>query len=192
MNFNISELLKLPAKIMLAISLASGVVLFLPNKLITKMYMNDFRDKYGFIIGVIFIISTSILIVNLITEVYKILDYIYSKRKVNKNGKKLLRDLDEYKRLIVYELYVQDNHTDELPLNDGAVVFLEHMMVIQKAATQYAVSNLVNPVFPYFLQPWVIKELENDKDLLSSYEKDAEKKMNEIEKERSNSGYNYY
>ena len=40
-NFNISELLKLPAKIMLAISLASGVVLFLPNKLITKMYMND-------------------------------------------------------------------------------------------------------------------------------------------------------
>lgn len=192
MDFNITELLKLPTKIMLAISIASGGVLFLPNKLITKMYMNNFRDEYGFIIGVIFVISISILMVNFIIEVYKFLNSMYSRRKINKNTKKLLHDLDEYKRLIVYGLYVQDNHTNELPLNDGAVVFLEHMMVIQKATTQYAVSDLVNPLFPYFLQPWVIKELEKDEELLKSYKKDAEKKMKEIESERANNGYNYY
>ena len=65
-------------------------------------------------------------------------------------------------------------------------------MVIQKSATQYAVSDLVNPLFPYFLQPWVIKELENDEELLRSYEKDAEKKMKKIESERANNEYNYY
>lgn len=192
MDLNITELLKLPVKIMLAISIASGVVLFLPNKIITKMYMSDFRDKYGFIIGVVFIISASILIVNCAIEVYKVLHSMYSKRNINKNTKKLLLNLDEYKRVIVYTLYVQDNHTNELPLNDGAVIFLEHMMVIQKATTQYAVSNLVNPIFPYFLQQWVIDKLEEDEELLASYKKDAEKKLKKLEGERANKSYNYY
>lgn len=78
-------------------------------------------------------------------------------------------------------LYKEDNNTSELPLNDGAIVFLEHWMVIQKANGQYFVDDLTNPMFPYFLQPWVVNKLNEDEDLLISFEKAAEqqlKKMN--------------
>lgn len=78
-------------------------------------------------------------------------------------------------------LYKEDNNTSELPLNDGAIVFLEHWMVIQKATNQYFVNDLMNPMFPYFLQPWVVNKLKEDEELLLSFEKAAEqqfKKMN--------------
>lgn len=191
-NFNVPELLKLPTKIIVAICIATGSILFLPNKLIEKMYMTNFRNKYGFIIGIVFIISASILIVSFAIRFYEFINEMYSKKKFDKNIKKLLQELDAYKRLLVYGLYTQDNHTSELPLNDGAVIYLEKMMVINKATTQYAVSDLQNPVFPYFLQPWVIKELDNNEELLKSYERDANKKMKELKSEINSRGYNYY
>ena len=78
-------------------------------------------------------------------------------------------------------LYKEDNNTSELPLNDGAVVFLEHWMVIQKAASQYAVEDLINPRFPYFLQPWVVDKLNKDENLLLSFKKAAEQQLKNVE-----------
>ncbi|HEQ8316790.1 TPA: superinfection exclusion B family protein, partial [Streptococcus pyogenes] len=50
-DFKIVDFFKLPTKIMCAISIATGLVLFLPDSFIQKMYMIDFRKKYGFTIG---------------------------------------------------------------------------------------------------------------------------------------------
>ncbi|WP_409068408.1 superinfection exclusion B family protein [Clostridium sp. FAM 1755] len=181
MDFNFTELLKLPASIMSAISLASGVILFLPDSIINKLYMIDFRNRYGFVIGAVFIISTSILTIGVITKSYKFLNSKYSNKKVKRNSKKLLVSLDTYKKTIVYMLYQEENNTHTLPLNDGAVVFLEHWMVIQKATTQYFTNDFRNPQFPYFLQPWVIDALKKDDKLLLSFEKASEKQANKIQ-----------
>lgn len=180
MNFNFAEFLKLPTRIMSAISLASGIILFLPNSIINKLYMTDFRNKYGFIIGAVFIISTSILIIGVTIKLYKFLNSKYVRKKVKVNSKKLLVSLDTYKKTIVYMLYKKENNTDILPLNDGAVVFLDYWRVIQKATNQYYVEDLSNPQFPYFLQPWVIDALNEDGELLLSFEQSAKKQFDEI------------
>ena len=65
-DFNLADFLKLPTKIMFALALASGMVLFLPDNIVAKMYMVDFRNKYGFAIGLLFLTSFSILAVTLI------------------------------------------------------------------------------------------------------------------------------
>ena len=44
-DFKIVDFFKLPTKIMCAISIATGLVLFLPDSFIQKMYMIDFRNK---------------------------------------------------------------------------------------------------------------------------------------------------
>ena len=61
MELNIMDFFKLPTKIMVAIALATGMILFLPDSLISKMYMDGFRNEYGFIIGAVFVVSISIL-----------------------------------------------------------------------------------------------------------------------------------
>lgn len=181
MNFNLMDFLKLPSNIMSAILLTSGMILFLPDKIIRKMYMLDFKNKYGFIIGAAFIISISILMVGILISIYKFLYKKHSNFKVKKNSKKLLESLDMYKKTIVYMLYKEDNNTHEFPLNDGAVVFLDHWMVIQKATSQYAVSDMRNPEFPYFLQPWVVDYLQKDENLLLSFEKAAEQQIGKMD-----------
>lgn len=90
-------------------------------------------------------------------------------KKFKATAKERLQKLDDYQKAIVYGLYMEDNHTDELPLYDGAVNYLEHNVIIVKTTNQYAVSDLNNAVFPYMLQPWVVEELQKDSELLSHF-----------------------
>ena len=41
-DFNLADFFKLPTKIMFALALASGMVLFLPDNIVAKMYMFDY------------------------------------------------------------------------------------------------------------------------------------------------------
>ena len=68
------DFLKLPPNILGALSIASGALLLLPDQL--AKYMTEFRDKYGFTIGIIFVVSTAILIVLIVSKIYH---YFYDK-----------------------------------------------------------------------------------------------------------------
>ena len=83
------DFIKLPPNILAAVSLVSGIILFIPDKLAKKMYMYDFRNDYGFIVSIVFLISFSILLVLLTTTIYKKIDkkikYRLLKKKQIKN-----------------------------------------------------------------------------------------------------------
>lgn len=50
--------------------MASGTLLLLPQKLAQKFYIINFREKYGFTIGIVFVISTALLIVLLLSKIF--------------------------------------------------------------------------------------------------------------------------
>lgn len=169
MNFDIKEILTLPTSIMAAISLASGILLFSPKIFLEKLFMENFIEENGFIIGIVFIVSVSILIVNLFFSTAKSIKNAKARKNFYAKAGKRLRSLTDYQKAIIYLLYIQDNRTFELPLNDGAVRELEQNKMVGKAATQYMVANLINPGFPYLLQPWVVNELNNTPELLDDF-----------------------
>jgi len=168
-DFNIKEILTLPTTIMAALSLASGILLFSPTAFIERMYMLDFREKYGFIIGIVFIVSISILIVNLIYKTSTSISNAKSRKNFYATAERRLQKLNGYQKSIIYMLFQQDNRTFPLPLHDGAVLELEQNLMVGKATSQYFVSDLNNAVFPYLLQPWVVDELNNKANLLSDF-----------------------
>jgi hypothetical protein len=131
------------------------------------MYMLDFREQYGFIIGLVFIVSISILIVNLIYKTSMSITNAKAKKNFYATAEKRLQKLNEYQKAIIYALYQQNNRTLPLPLHDGSVLELEQNIMIGKAASQYFVNDLNNALFPYLLQPWVVDELKNKTNLLS-------------------------
>ena len=55
------DFLKLPPNILGALSIASGTLLLLPQKLAQKFYIINFREKYGFTIGIVFVGLTYLL-----------------------------------------------------------------------------------------------------------------------------------
>ena len=148
---NIVDFLKLPPRILGALSVASGLLLFLPNAIIEKLYMTSFRDKYGFAIGIVFVVSTSILVVFLVVIIAKkIKDKYYNKVE-----------------LIRY-LLNESTHTAMLPMHDGVVLELQHFYVILPAGSTHAV-NMANPQINYFLQPWVIEQIDGDPELKAKF-----------------------
>ena len=181
MKVDIKEILTLPATIMAALSLASSILLFSPKALLIQLYMIEFREKNGFIIGIVFVVSISILIVNLIYKTSKSI----SNAKVEKNfydtAEERLKKFNNYQKAIIYALFMQDNRTLPLPLHDGAVAELEQKYVIGKATSQYIVNDLNNASFPYLLQPWVSDQLNSKpnllSDLLTAFDQQYEKEL---------------
>ncbi|NUJ08464.1 superinfection exclusion B family protein [Bacillus paranthracis] len=179
MKIDIKEILTLPNNIMAGLTLATGILLFSPDSFLKKLFMFSFREKNGFIIGIVFIVSLSILIINLIYKTTKAIQSRNSKRKFYAEAESRLRKLNTYQKFIIYSLYNEYNRTLPLPLHDGSVLELENKFMIGKATNQYMVADLNNAEFPYLLQPWVSDELTNKPDLLSHFLSVYESKLAE-------------
>lgn len=168
-DFKVMDFFKLPTTIMIAIVIASGFFLFLPDSIAQKAYFLNFRVEYGFILGIIFLISASILIVNLIYLFAKFLSNRYYKKRFYANAESNLMKLNDYQKSVIYLLYSQHNRTHELPIFDGAIKELESKLMIAKATNQYITYDFENAVFPYYLQPWVSNELNKSMKLKSEF-----------------------
>ena len=158
---------------MSALSLASILMLVLPTEFLEILHLTSFINKYGFIIGLVFIVSLSILIVTLVIQIF---NFISEKRKLKlfyKNAEARLRKLTPYEVCIVLSLFEKENYTNLLPINDGAVRKIESEMIIGKATNQYLISNLNTAKFPYLLQPWVVNELKEKPELFAFFKKTA-------------------
>lgn len=173
MTFNIIDFFKFifqnPIKSTLPLLFASGLILFSPNSLISSLYMTTFKEKYGFLVGALFILSLVMLCCNILFSICKFFKKAYSNIQFKKNSSKILANLELPHKIIVYFLYNKNNHTLELPLNDGIIRYLEYANIIVKTTNQYVTNNIRNPKFPYMLQPWVIEKLQSNKELFESF-----------------------
>lgn len=182
-DFNIADIFKLPVKIFAAIALGTALILFLPDTIIRKLYLTDLRNTIGFVIGIAFIISVSIVGVTAVIAIYQVVSRKLLSSRNKKSREKCLNQLDAYQKTIVYSLYEEANHTDNLPINDGSVMWLEQNMIIGKAASQHFIDNPMNPEFPYMLQPWVVVYLNEHEALLFDIKDSAERLIESVEAE---------
>ncbi len=168
------DFLKLPPTILGALAIASGLLLYLPDDVIKRLYMESFRSNYGFIIGIIFVISISILVMLLITYIFKhskkIIIRKYTGMKDRKGRIKYLLDMDKAKTNLIKSFLKESNHTLDLSMNDGITVELEYMEIISKAGgTQFVNFYGDMAVLKYFLQPWVLKIINEDEQLKKKF-----------------------
>lgn len=158
------EFLKLPPNILGALSISSGTLLLLPDKIAKKIYMTEFRDKYGFTIGIIFVVSTAILVVLLASKIYHYFHDKSSSKKLVEAQTKYLKRMNREQVAVIREFINEPTHTLPLPYNNGLVIELQHLQIITPAGQTHLV-NMLAPEIKYFLQPWVIQRIDNDDEL---------------------------
>ena len=170
------EIFKLPPSILAAISIVTGLILFLPEKIIDVFYLLDFKNKYGPVIGMAFIISVTMLIVLIVMWTVKKLINNYKSKKYIKKTIKYLVELDNNKTNLIKKFIKQADHTLQLPTNNGTTVELSSNNIISLAGGTQPVS--FGDIFDgdentmylnYFLQPWVIQLIEKESILLEKY-----------------------
>ena len=63
MSIDVVKFLLLPLRIFVALGLASGLIMFLPDKIISTLCLNVIKQNWSPALGIIFIISLSMFIV---------------------------------------------------------------------------------------------------------------------------------
>lgn len=170
------EIFKLPPSILAAISIVTGLILFLPKKIINMFYLLDFKNKYGSFIGIIFIISVTMLIVLIVMWSAQKMIYKYKKKKHIKKTIKYLANLDKNKTNLIKKFIKQVDHTLQLPVNNGTTVELRNNNIISLAGGTQPVSlgnifdrDETTMYLNYFLQSWVIQLIEKESILMEKY-----------------------
>lgn len=161
---DIVDFLKLPPRILGALAIASGLLLFLPDAIIEKLYMINFRNTYGFVIGIVFVVSVSILAVFIIVIAVKRIKEKYDNKRLKKGQIAYLKQVDDKKAELIRHLLNTPTHTAMLSMHSGIVVELQHFFVISPAGSTHVV-DMTDPKINYFLQPWVIKQIDSDPEL---------------------------
>lgn len=176
-NFNLAALLKFPGLIIYVVFITSTIILSLPDEVIQKIKLFDLRQHYGMELGIALIVSFSLGTGLIIKSIYKKMHALYIRwRFYGKN--KLLR-LSTYEKAIIYIMYKKDNHTVDLKVYDGAVVHLKSESIIKSMSGAIAMpmSSICDPLIPHFLQPWVVRLIQENYKVYTSLEKSYEEKQ---------------
>lgn len=146
------QLLKLPPSVISAVSLWAGLILFLPEPILNKLGLNDIPGTWITILGITFIISTSIIAIYIIIMLFKsIRNKIYFVRFKLKFPKMMKNLMIEEKKIATL-LLRSENLTSRLPNNNGIILRLQGKGVIQLTATN-SISFGGDIRIPYTLTP---------------------------------------
>lgn len=110
------EIFKLPPSILAAISIVTGLMLFLPEKIINIFYLLDFKNKYGPAIGRVLIISITMLMILTVMWSSKKLNNKYKSKKYIKEKIKYLAELDNNKTNLIKKFIKQPDYSYRLTM----------------------------------------------------------------------------
>ncbi len=158
-------LLKLPPKLLAGVAIATGSLLFLPDSIISHLYMEGLKDKFGLLIGATFIISVSILGSNALVITGKKINEMYKEKRWLKKRKEMLKSLDSVDKKVLKQIMKHPDKTARLSMNSGIARKLWHYKIISPAGSTHLVSPFDMKI-TFFLQPWVVEEIRENPKLL--------------------------
>ena len=147
--------------------LASSILLFTPDQLLDKIYLVDFRNKYGFIIGIIFYLSIVIILVYLINDkISTKIDLFRYKQKINS----FLHKLDDITAIAIISKFLKSkDNTLYLKMNTGSVARLRSVGIISPTNDTNAVYDITEPKIPFLMQPMVYDIIKKDEGLFNKF-----------------------
>ena len=157
----LSEWLKLSPRYLLPISLVTGFMLFASSDTLNTFGLNQFVGQYRPYLGIVFLISAVLLLVN-----WSINGYERSKNKWHqttrrKAAQKRLHRLTPPEKRILNGFIGHETRSQYLSIESGIVNGLEAEGIIYRAS---AIGRLDE--WAYNIQPWAWEELNKNPDLL--------------------------
>jgi hypothetical protein len=159
-----NNLKKATPQILIGLTIATGVLLFSTIQFIEKIGLINFTTKNHNYIGIIFIISISILLSQLLWWIKdKFINYI-KYRKVEKNRIKSLEELTADEKAYLIPYIIEKKNTIKYSIEDGIAQGLSAKKILFRPSS---VGDMIDG-FAYNLQPWARRYLEMNQNLLDN------------------------
>lgn len=123
---------------------------FLPASYLNKLHLEDFLDKYNYIVVIVFFVSFFLLVIHFTARRSKKKEDAKFNKYFSEQQDSLFQDDEALK--ILEELYSEHPQAVYLYMYNQKVKLLEQYGLIIKATNQ-AIVNMNKPRFPYILQP---------------------------------------
>lgn len=124
---------------------------FLPANYLNKLHLEDFLDKYNFIVVIVFFVSFFLLVIHFTGRRRKKKEDAEFNKFYSDQQDSMFQDSQALE--ILERLYVQHPNAVWLPMYNQKVKLLDQYGLITKASSQAIVYDMSNPDFPYILQP---------------------------------------
>ena len=171
----IPQWIKIPLKILLpSLTIFSGVIMFSNERFLKKLYLLQFREDNGFIFGLLFTISISLIIVYVLFFILKKIIKELEIFRTERNYYRLFSNLaDIYKKTLI-DIYKSPTRSMHLELNDSVTSYLEGIRAIGRSNLSIRYT-----IFDYYLQPWAEKCIDKFR---TNIEKELKKLMRKVNK----------
>ena len=144
--------IKIPLKILLpSLTIFSGFLLLANDLTLTKLHLLNFRNNNGFAFGLIFLISSSLIICY---TLFFLLKFTMSKFKDYNDKRfkfKTYSNLPNAYKEILQKMYKISTHSMYMRMSDACVTYLLRINAIGSPNV-----SVRRDCFDYFLQPWIV------------------------------------
>ena len=152
---------------LIAVTIASGLILFLPESILERMALNNLQDGWKLVSGLVFIISFTLIITIVIIDVCKRLHQAIIVTRYRRLKRKQFINLPlDYKKMLV-SILTSPQCSAELDPTSGKTLYLMNNQFIHQAQSYiFAGPGYTAPV-TYVPEPWLIDLFNNEPNLFT-------------------------
>lgn len=159
-NFSLFDkllsILQKPSPILFITSIVFGGLIFLNDTLLKKLFLLDFRNEFGVYIGIIFIISSLLVLTYFFIWLFKKIREKYNVYLQEKLRIKRLLNLNKEQFETIVQMYYRPSQSANLDILQSTVIILQSYEMIGRAST----VGVYSMYFSFFLEPWVIEYID--------------------------------
>lgn len=150
-----------------AVTILTGLLLFLPENILFRMSLDKLRDSWKQIIGMLFLLSLTLIFTmiffSLISRIVKIW-----RKKINRlNLKNKYRKLSITQKAIILELLRSKDKTIMLDKNSGDTIFLVNEMFLHQPEQVFSLGWNNEMILTYVPELWLMKLYNEDPKLFT-------------------------
>ena len=152
---------------LVAVTILTGLLLFLPENILFRMSLDKLRDSWKQIIGMLFLLSLTLIFTmiffSLISRIVKIW-----RKKINRlNLKNKYRKLSITQKAIILELLRSKDKTIMLDKNSGDTIFLVNEMFLHQPEQVFSLGWNNEMILTYVPELWLMKLYNEDPKLFT-------------------------
>jgi Super-infection exclusion protein B len=145
---------KLPSKILLWVALLSGILLFGPLWLLTKLHLETVPANFGFYIGTAFVGSSSLLSINFSLWLFHTVRSFILRRLAKIRLTESLSQLDPAEKAVLREFYICQQNSLRMPIDNPTVAGLYTKGIVGRVG-QLGENSIAGVLFTLAIAPEV-------------------------------------
>ena len=152
---------KLPTKIFIVISLVTGFFIFSTPEILKRFKLEKF-DQYAGYIGLAFLFTTILVLLNLIIWIFNKINYEIKYKKLKAEIKQKVKDLDFREQSVLREFFLRGQSSISMPIDDDVISGLLDKNILKMNRQINGSTVGTGMMFPLSINNYVNKILTND------------------------------